>query len=255
MNLNIKKIVNVLIVILLITVIVVSSVKYTELNDANDKLIANISKLNTDIEEKENTISRLTQDNEKLNDNITGLNNNIVQFKNENDELNNNNQLLESRVQELLLEVENLKKEISKQKYTSYHSNMDFKSYMSYKAITNKSSKQWKLQQVATTNEDGVRCVDGIPMVAIGTGWGLWVGDVALVTCKNGNSFKVIVGDIKSDAHTDAERKTTVSNGCRCEFIVDTQYLDPMAKQLGNLSALSKYNGYVVNIEKVSHNN
>lgn len=251
MKLDIKKIFNIFISILLIVVIVVSSIKYTELNNTNNKLITNISKLDMDIKEKDNTVNKLSQDNEKLNNNIIELNNNIVQLKNENSKLQENNQLLESKVQELLVETEKLKEEISKNKYVSYDSNLDFKSYMSYKAITNKSSKQWKLQQIATTNEYGIRCVDGIPMVAIGTGWGLWVGDVALVTCKNGNSFKVIVGDIKSDAHTDAERKTTVSNGCRLEFIVDTDVLDSKAKLMGNVSVLSQYNGYVVSITKV----
>ena len=250
MNLNIKKITNIVIAILLITVIVVSSMKYTKLNNTNDELTEYINDLSAAIQEKENTISELTQDNEKLNYDIAMLTKSVTQLENDNYKLQENNELLNVTIQELYLEINNLNEEIAKNKYVS-NANIDFKSYMSYKAITNKSSKQWALQQIATTDKNGVRCVDGIPMVAIGTGWGLWVGDVALVTCNNGNSFKVIIGDIKSNAHTDEANKTTVSNGCRCEFIVDTDVLDSKAKMMGNLSVLSQYNGYVVNITKV----
>lgn len=127
----------------------------------------------------------------------------------------------------------------------------DFKSYMSYTAITDKTSAQWQIQQRAYTNEDGIRCIDGVPLVAVGTGWGLSVGDSAIVTCDNGNSFRVIIGDIKADIHTMADNKTTAANNCRCEFIVDVNALNKTVKKLGNISALKQYSGYVVSIVKV----
>ena len=127
----------------------------------------------------------------------------------------------------------------------------DFKSYMPHTAITDKSSKQYKLQQQASTDSDGIRCIDSRPMVAIGTGWGLGVGDIALITCENGNSFEAIIGDIKADIHTDSYNKTTMSNGCRCEFIVDMGSLNTTVKSRGNVAILNKYNGYVVEIVKI----
>ena len=126
----------------------------------------------------------------------------------------------------------------------------DFKSYMSYTAITDKTSTQWQLQQKAYTNADGIRCINGVPLVAVGTGWGLSVGDSAIVTCDNGNSFRVIIGDIKADIHTMADNKTTAANNCRCEFIVDVNALNKTVKKLGNISALEQYSGYVVSIVK-----
>lgn len=126
----------------------------------------------------------------------------------------------------------------------------DFKSYMSYTAITNKTSAQWQLQQRAHTNRDGIRCIDGVPLVAVGTGWGLSVGDSAIVTCDNGNSFRVVIGDIKADIHTMSDNKTTAANNCRCEFIVDVNALNKTVKKLGNISALEKYSGYVISIVK-----
>lgn len=235
---NIKIAINIIAAILLITIIIVGSIKNTELNGINNELRANI-------EAKKNTINNLTHENENLSSNVTRLNNSIAQLEESNSKLQEDNGVLDSKVQELLSVIENLKDNIAQMSA----SKKDFKSYMPYQIITNRSSKQWELQQVAYTNEDGIRCVDGLPMIAIGTGWGLWVGDKVLVTCANGNSFKAIVGDIKSDAHTDEERKTTADNGCRCEFLVDVSKIDPTAKIMGSMAILDKYKGYVVNIE------
>ena len=127
----------------------------------------------------------------------------------------------------------------------------DFKSYMPYTAITSKSSVQYKLQQQASTDSDGIRCLDSKPMVAVGTGWGLTVGDSALVICENGNNFEVIIGDIKADIHTISDNKTTIINGCRCEFIVDTNSLNITVKYMGNVAVLEEYSGYITDIIKI----
>jgi hypothetical protein len=132
-----------------------------------------------------------------------------------------------------------------------YVNTTDFKSYMPYTAITNKSSKQYKLQQQAYTDENGLRCIDNKPMVAVGTGWGLSVGDVALVICENGNSFEVVVGDIKDDRDTKSDNKTTSANNCRCEFIVDMSELNSTVKRSGNIAVLEEYKGYVTNVKKI----
>jgi predicted RNase H-like nuclease (RuvC/YqgF family) len=228
----------------LIAIVIIGLIQNANLKSENDELRDSIIA-------QENIINNLTNDNENLI-------NNIAQLENTNNNLQNDKELLKLNVQELLVKIENLEQEIEQAKKEVEQSNKDsetsnrrdFKSYMSYQSITTKSSKQWQLQQIATTNEDGIRCIDDIPMVAVGTGWGLRVGDIAWVTCENGNRFKVMVGDIKSDAHTDAERKTTVANGCRCEFIVDKDKLDPTVRVRGSLATLDKYSGYVVNIEK-----
>ena len=168
-------------------------------------------------------------------------------------ETTENVQMLELENAELKLYISDLERELEEQKdrlIAQEVTKRDFKSYMPYTAITNKSSKQYKLQQQATTDSNGIRCIDSRPMVAVGTGWGLKVGDIALVTCENGNSFEVVIGDIKADKHTDAENKTTTSNGCRCEFIVDLKNLNQTVKSRGNVAVLEKYNGYVTNISK-----
>ena len=55
--------------------------------------------------------------------------------------------------------------------YTSYNvpDNSGFKSYMSYKTITNKTSKQYNLQQKAHTGDYGIRMVSDRYCVVLGT--------------------------------------------------------------------------------------
>lgn len=134
----------------------------------------------------------------------------------------------------------------------SYVNKTDFKSYMPYTTITDKTSKQYNLQQNAYTDENGLRCIDNKPMVAVGTGWGLSVGDIALITCANGNSFEVVIGDIKANRDTNSDNKTTSANNCRCEFIVDMSALNSTVKRSGNVAVLEEYSGYVINIEKIN---
>ena len=201
-----------------------------------------INNLNTVVDNKDYEINGLVHNNENLNLNIIDIKEQNKKLQTENDELN-------GQIQDLLTQIKNLEGTISQlQANIATLSKKDFKSYLPYTAITNKNSKQWELQQDATTNEDGIRCLNGLPMVAVGTGWGVWVGDTIIVNCANGNSFKAIVGDIKSDRHTDAENKTTVSNGCRCEFLVDLDKLDPYVKLMGNIATMDKYTGYVLSI-------
>lgn len=238
LNLNNKKTINIIIMALLVAVVIVCVGRNIKLNSIN-------ADLNSYIEEQEEMLCKLSDDNAVLS-------NDVVQLNDDNGRLQEANSVLEARVEEALSRIEELEEELEIKKKTEASTRRDFKSYMSYKAITNHYSDQWKLQLKATTNEDGIRCIDGIPLVAVGTGWGLWVGDRAIVTCENGNSFEVIVGDIKSDRHTDEERKTTVANGCRCEFIVDVPAMNATARIMGNLAVMSKYSGYVINIEKVN---
>ena len=208
--------------------------------------IFTINNLNTIIAKKDSEINGLSQNNETLNINI-------IDVKEQNDKLHTENEKLKQKQQDLLVQIEDLEATILQlQENIATMSKKDFKSYLPYKAITNKTSKQWELQQKATTNDDGIRCIDGIPMVAVGTGWGLWVGDIAVVTCANGNSFKVMIGDIKADRHTDEANKTTVANGCRCEFLVDKDKLAPYVKLMGNIAIMDKYSGYVIDIAKVN---
>lgn len=126
----------------------------------------------------------------------------------------------------------------------------EFKTYMDYRKITDKTSKQWNLQQLATTNEKGFRVFNGRYLVAVGTYYATEVGKELRITLDNGFVFYAMVGDIKMDIHTDANNQYVPANGNIVEFIVDTDKLDPLTKKLGDVSN-SGLEGKIVMIEEV----
>ena len=114
------------------------------------------------------------------------------------------------------------------------HSGM--KTFMSYTAITDKTSKQYALQQMAYTDEMGFRKINNRYCVAIGTAFGASVGQIFNVELDNGTMIPCVVGDIKDDRDTDASNVFT-SQGCCLEFIVDIPKLDGIIKTLGDCSS------------------
>ena len=129
------------------------------------------------------------------------------------------------------------------------HSEM--KTYMSYKAITCKTSKQWVLQQEAETDELGFRRLDGMYMIALGTYYSKSAGEIFRITLDTGFQFMAITGDVKSDMDTDPLHQHR--NGNIVEFIVDTTLMDPIARKTGNISdtAGANFSGKVIAIEHI----
>ena len=123
-----------------------------------------------------------------------------------------------------------------------------FKSYMSWKSITNRRSKQWALQQEAWTDANGLRRHGKHYIIAVGSGWGFKVGDIVKVSLSSGKTFTAVLGDSKSDRHTDKTNRYS-RNGCWAEFIVDIPKLDPYVRRSGDISNAG-FPGYVVSIEK-----
>ena len=130
-----------------------------------------------------------------------------------------------------------------------------FKSYMPYTSITSKSSLQYKLQQKANTGNFGIRMINNRYCVAIGTGFNADVGTYFDLILVNGTIIPCIVGDIKSNKHTDKNNMITVSNGCLTEFIVDKHELDRNAKRMGDISyCCEEWNSRVENIRVYDKN-
>ena len=125
-----------------------------------------------------------------------------------------------------------------------------FKTYMDYEKITNKSSRQWHLQQLAYTDSEGFRKFNGSYLVAVGTYYADEVGKEFRVTLDSGIVFHAMVGDIKQDIHTDANNQYVTTNGNIMEFIVDVGKLDELTKKLGNASN-SGLEGSIIKIEEV----
>lgn len=124
-----------------------------------------------------------------------------------------------------------------------------FKTYMSYKAITLKSSAQWKLQEKAYTGEHGIRMVEDRYCVALGSAWAREIGTKLDVYMDTGEVIKVILGDCKQDIHTDKTNRYGSRNGDVLEFIVDTSAMPKEVKNCGNYGIIFK--GKVVGMEKV----
>lgn len=126
--------------------------------------------------------------------------------------------------------------------------NSSFKSYMDYHAITNKKSKQYKLQQQCVTDANGLRVYDGYYTIAVGTGFGAGVGDYLDVKLSTGTLLHCIVGDLKQNAHTGSDNIQVSHNGNVIEFIVDTDTLNKEARTRGNISAISGFEGDVESV-------
>lgn len=129
-----------------------------------------------------------------------------------------------------------------------------FKSYMDYRTITNKSSSQYKLQEKAWTDDEGLRRINDDYIIALGTFYADKIGRRVRITLDTGESFTAIVGDFKANCHTDnTNRYTSAGNGSKnvVEFIVDTHKMNKKPKQMGDISYCYGMKGNVQSIERI----
>lgn len=112
------------------------------------------------------------------------------------------------------------------------------KTWMPYTTITCKSSKQYKLQRLCLTGKYGIRTYNGRYCVALGTHFGCEIGQYFDLVLKNGTVIPCVLGDIKSDKHTDANNIITVHSNCVSEFIIDKSALDHNARRDGDMSSI-----------------
>jgi len=129
----------------------------------------------------------------------------------------------------------------------------EFKTYMSYTTITNTMSKQWALQQLAKTDDNGFRKFNGKYIIAVGTYYAEEVGKELIIEFDTGNCIYAIVGDIKMDNHTDENNQYIPMNGNIIEFIVDIDKMDDLLLKLGDVSS-NELRGKIINIEEVKYN-
>ena len=131
--------------------------------------------------------------------------------------------------------------------------NTSFKSYMCYRTITCINSNQYILQQKAHTDKDGIRCVGKDVCIALGTRYSSTVGERFLIELNTGKSFTAIVGDIKSDVHTDKKTHSYIeTNGNVVEFIVDDKKISNDIRFTGDMSCIDKYKGQIKAILKIA---
>ena len=126
-----------------------------------------------------------------------------------------------------------------------------FKSYTDYRMLS-RSSAQWKLQEQAYTDENGLRKIGDAYLVAMGSYYGTALGTKYQVTLSNGNSFTVMLCDCKADRHTDGNNQVCTTNGSVIEFYVDTDVMPSIVRKMGTVGALDKFSGGIVSIEKIA---
>lgn len=136
------------------------------------------------------------------------------------------------------------------------HVDNSFKTYMDYRAITDHTSQQWKLQEKAYTDDNGLRKVGDYYCVALGSAFSSEIGAKFEITLEDGQTFKAILADQKADRHTDATNKyRQLDNGKIniVEFIVDTDKLENLPKAMGDISHISdgEFAGEIIEIKEI----
>lgn len=121
-----------------------------------------------------------------------------------------------------------------------------FKSYESYKNITQKTSSQYKLQQKAYTGDYGIRMVEDRYCVAMGSYWATEIGTKMDVYLESGEVIKVILGDNKQDCHTMENHKVGCDNRDVLEFIVNPDEIPTKVKNCGSFNKV--FEGKVVDV-------
>lgn len=129
-----------------------------------------------------------------------------------------------------------------------------FKAYMDYRTITDVTTKQWELQQIAYTDCQGLRCIDGYYCVAMGSFYINELGDKFLITLEDDTTIAVIAADYKADIHTNATNQyVQLKNGDIniIEFIVDENILNAEIAHKGSIHYYENFSGNITKIERI----
>jgi hypothetical protein len=129
--------------------------------------------------------------------------------------------------------------------------------YMDYRAITDTTSKQYKLQQnpYCVIDERGFLMYrDNWYVVAMGSYWGK-IGDKFIVRLQNGTIIPVIMGDYKADVDTDREHYAHKKDGHVLEFLIDTNSSNMQAKNVTYYGLINEiypeFNSKIISITKM----
>ena len=143
------------------------------------------------------------------------------------------------RIRALITQYQYDLKFLNKQKFNvpEEYKIKDFKSYEDYRAITYKNSPHYKLQnEYAITGIEGIRKVDDRYCIALGSYFTTTIGQYIDIVLENGTIIPCILGDQKSDRHTDELHIAHLTDGSVVEFIVDLDVLDNLPRKMGNVS-------------------
>lgn len=139
--------------------------------------------------------------------------------------------------------------------------NNSFKTWMSYKAVTNKNSPQYKfIHTYGWSDSEGfMRCSGerdlGVEqdyyLIAIGSYYGTDIGAKYRITLDTGRVFYGALADSKNNKHTNSTNQYIPKNGNMVEFLVDTSKLNKEVKKMGSANVYMPLNGQIVKIERM----
>ena len=128
------------------------------------------------------------------------------------------------------------------------------KTYMDYRAITDKTSKQWALLQTLTIGDDGmIRDNDGYIAAALGSAFGP-IGSRYVFKLEGGKELLIIKADQKQDKHTCENNIFGLDNWDIIEFVVDSSKMPIYTNGYvygGNFNNCPEYAGDVLSWTKV----
>lgn len=134
------------------------------------------------------------------------------------------------------------------------YSNSAVKRYMDRTTVTDSSTKNYKICRNASVNDDGTLSYDGRTVIAIGQKYGK-PGTKLDITLQNdeGNNHtvKTIVGDSKQYQHTQNNAGWVAADGSLLEIVVDTNVINDLSRQMGDMNYTPALNGTIVKIIKV----
>ena len=123
-----------------------------------------------------------------------------------------------------------------------------FKSYMDYRCITNRSSRQYKLQKKAGTNKkNGLRMIEGRYCIALGSYYTRKIGAKVDLVMSSGKVVKCITADMKADRDT-VNNHRQHRDGSVAEFVVDTKKLSRKVRRMGDVSYTGPFKGRIKKI-------
>lgn len=129
----------------------------------------------------------------------------------------------------------------------------NIKLFTDYRAYNLWYTPHYRLQQVAWTDNYGLRRFNNDYIVALGSYYSVKIGDRFEITLTNGNIFTVIFGDGKADIDCDSKCMYTPCfdyNGNQVanllEFIIDEAKLPKDVYEYGSIDKLEEFSGDIV---------
>lgn len=135
-----------------------------------------------------------------------------------------------------------------------------FKTWMSYRAVTNRKSPQYKFIHtwgwvdsegfMRCSGERGLGIEQDYYLIALGSYYGTTIGTKYKITLENGNYFYGALADCKADRHTNSTNQYA-KNGDIVEFLVDTKILNKNVKKMGNANVIPALKGRISSVERL----